>query len=123
MKKIPKKIWLVLLFVSCAAAVVMAAEKMMSVQSKEAPVRADHEPFAQILEVLNYGGCVTVMDKKGAWTQVRTQKGTTGWTPTMSLTEKKLTAQGGVTGAASITSSAEIDLAAKLFTDEVEKQY
>ncbi len=95
----------------------------MSVQSEKAVIRASPGPFAQTLATLTYGDQVTVVGEQGAWTQVRTASGATGWTQTASLSTKKIVLQAGSTDVSKTASGEELALAGKGFNSQVEGQF
>ena len=67
----------------------------MSVQSEKAPIRATATPFGQILATAVYAEQVAVVAEQGAWVQVRTAAGVTGWTQRTLLTPKKIVLNAG----------------------------
>lgn len=101
----------------------LAADKEMSVQTREARLKSEPTPFSTVVGKANLADRVTVMEEKGIWSKVRVQSsGKTGWLPTRSLTKKKLQLEAASVEKTS-ASSGEMALATKGFTPEVEKAF
>lgn len=96
---------------------------VMNVQSEKAVVRATPGPFAASVATLAYGDQVTTLAEQGAWTQVKTAAGVTGWTQTASLSKKTFKLQAGTKDVGSTASSQELALAGKGFNSQVEGEY
>lgn len=116
-----KKVWMASLFAGWSA-VAMAASTM-SVQSEKAVVRSSPGPFAQSIATLNYGDQVTVVETQGAWSQIKTATGASGWTQTASLTTKKVVLKAGSSDVGKTASGEELALAGKGFNSQVEGQF
>jgi uncharacterized protein YgiM (DUF1202 family) len=96
---------------------------VMNVQSEKAVVRATPGPFAATVATLAYGDQVTTLAEQGAWTQVKTSAGVTGWTQTASLTKKTIKLQAGGKNVGSTASGEELALAGKGFNSQVEGEF
>ncbi|GHT98764.1 hypothetical protein FACS1894142_5510 [Spirochaetia bacterium] len=95
--------------------------RTMYVASKTAELKASTGFFAEILETLQYGDQVTVLQEDGKWVEVRwvDRPSITGWMVSANLTTKRITASGSETSA----TANELALAGKGFTEEVEDSY
>lgn len=95
----------------------------MNVQSEKAVVRATPGPFAASVATLGYGDPVTTLAEQGAWTQVKTAAGVTGWTQTASLSKKAFKPKAGASNVGTTASGEELALAGKGFNSKVEGEY
>lgn len=100
-----------------------SAAGTMSVQSEKAVVRASPGPFAASVATLAYGDQVTAVAEQGAWTQVRTAAGASGWTQTASLTTKRVVLKAGANDVSRTASGEELALAGKGFNSQVEGEF
>jgi len=121
MNKSASKFLLCLLLSGVAGAA--SAATQMSVQSEKAAIRATPGPFAQTIATLGYGDRVNVIAEQGAWSQVQTAAGQTGWTQTASLTKKKVVLQAGSSDVSRTASGEELALAGKGFNSQVEGEF
>ena len=93
------------------------------VQVQRTALRAEPSFTAEVFDTLRYGQTVLVVELKGDWSRVRSPGGLVGWVharalqPPGNLLLKSLSAPSGA------TSSAEVALAGKGFTNEVEQAY
>lgn len=111
------------LLIAGFATAASAAVQQMSIQSEKAAIRATPGPFAQTITTLNYGDRVNVLAEQGAWSQVQTATGQTGWTQTASLTKKKVVLQAGANDVSKTASGEELALAGKGFNSQVEGEF
>ena len=116
-----QKILLAMLLAGFARAA-MAADQM-SVQSEKAAIRVSAGPFAQTVATAAYGDRLTVLSQQGAWAQVQTASGVTGWMQLSSLSEKKIVLQAGSHDVSKTASGEELALAGKGFNSQVEGQF
>jgi uncharacterized protein YgiM (DUF1202 family) len=121
MNQVSKKIAAVIALATLAGAS-MAADKM-SVQSEEAVIRATPAPFGAKVATAKYGDRLTVIAQQGAWSQVQTDGGASGWTQTASLTKAKVVLQAGSSDVSRTASGEELALAGKGFNSQVEGQF
>jgi hypothetical protein len=109
-----------------AIAVAATAEDvtLMSVQVKEAPLRATPSFLAKTAAALPYGSRVAVMETQGAWQRVQTPNGKhTGWLHSSALTPKRIELEAGTEDAGTAASSDELVLAGKGFNSDVEAEF
>ena len=100
------------------------AQKIMSVQVREAQLRATPSFLGKILAKTSYGDQVTVLDERGDWQKVSIDsKKLQGWMHNTALTSKRIALKAGQENVGSSVSSNEIALAGKGFNEEVEKEY
>lgn len=104
------------------SAVAFAANQL-TVQVSETRVRKDAKFWAPSVVTVSAGEKLTELSHKGAWYQVKSASGKTGWVHQSAVTTKKIALSGGSTTAAQRASSDEIALAGKGFSEEVEEQY
>jgi uncharacterized protein YgiM (DUF1202 family) len=110
-------LWIVALGAASAAC---AATMRVQVQSGQ--VRSAPSYLGGVVATVSYGQAVEVVAEQGAWQQVRTPDGKTGWMHASALTAKKVSMQAG--GAAqSGASGDEMALAGKGFNKDVEAQF
>ena len=108
----------------CAFSSTAAAQKMMSVQVKEAQLRATPSHLGKIVARTTYGSQVTILETRGAWKKVSLAGGrSNGWLHGTALTSKKIALRAGQSNVGSSVSRDEIALAGKGFSEEVESQY
>ena len=99
-----------------------ASDTEMSVQNREAKLKARPTPFAEVLETLSLAQRVTVIERGDVWTKVKAQpSGRVGWLSSQSLTEKELKLTAVNKETRTTASSGEMGLATKGFSPEVEK--
>jgi uncharacterized protein YgiM (DUF1202 family) len=113
----------ILVAVSLAGVSAAAMAGVMNVQSEKAIVRATPGPFAASVATLAYGDQVTTISEQGAWTQVKTASGVTGWTQTASLTKKTIKLEAGNKNVGTAASGEELALAGKGFNSKVEGEF
>ena len=116
-------LWIVLAALIGAPLVWAAAQKAMSVQVRNGQLRSGPSYLSKPSGAADYAERVEVLASQGAWRQVRTPSGRTGWLHESALTPRTLAmtaAEGEVrTGA----SAGEVSLAAKGFTQQIEHEY
>lgn len=106
-----------------ALSVAMVQAANMSVQSEKAIVRATAAPFAQAVATAVYGDQLAVLAEQGAWVQVRTATGVTGWVQKSLLTTKKVVLKAGASDVSKAASGEELALAGKGFNSQVEGEF
>lgn len=100
------------------------AQKVLSVQVKEAQLRATPSHLGKIVARASYGDRVTVIAEQGDWKKVSTVGGKfQGWMHNTALTSSKIALRAGQANVGSSVSRDEIALAGKGFSEEVEAQY
>lgn len=122
MKK-TKSLIIAVCLVLFVAAVAFAASKM-SVQIKEAQLRATPDYFGKVTGKASYGDQVNIEGTQGAWKKVKTVKGAqSGWMHDSALSEKEIRMSAGDKDVKLAASSSELQLAGKGFSKEVENEY
>ncbi len=107
---------------ACCLAGASLAETMR-VQVQTGQVRGTASFLGQVVTTLPYGQAVETTGTQGAWQQVRTADGKTGWMHSSALTTKRISAQTGGAAVASGASGDELALAGKGFNADVEAQF
>jgi SH3-like domain-containing protein len=110
------KILIVLLAVGAGAA--LAAP--MSVQVRNAKVRATPSQLGTVVATVDYGARVQTGEAEKGWYPVTTADGKTGWLHESALSKKPIAMRAGTTDAATGASSDEVALAGKGFNEQVE---
>ena len=105
-----------------ASAVVTAAAATMSVQVKNAPVRATPSFVGKVVGALDYGDQVEIQQTQGAWSKVA-GAGVSGWMHTSALSSRKIVLAAGQEQAKVAASGDELALAGKGFNSDVEAQF
>jgi len=105
-----------------ASAVVTAAAATMSVQVKNAPVRATPSFVGKVVGALDYGDQVEIQQTQGAWSKVA-GAGVSGWMHTSALSSKKIVLAAGQEQVKVAASGDELALAGKGFNSDVEAQF
>ena len=105
-----------------ASVVMTAAAATMSVQVKDAPVRATPSFVGQVVGSFAYGDQVEVQQTQGAWSKVA-RAGVSGWMHTSALSSKKIVLAAGQEQAKVAASGDELALAGKGFNSDVEAQF
>lgn len=108
-------------FFTLAAAVVVAATTM-SIQVRDAAVRATPSSLGKVVGHYRYADPVVVIDKKGSWRKI-TGKGAEGWVHESALSSKQLSMKQGGANVDQYASADELALAGKGFSKEVEGQF
>ena len=112
-------LFLALLVLSTAAAWAEQA-KSMSVNVKEAQVRATPSYLGKVLGTLVYGDQVQVLETQKDWMRVNAPaKGLSGWLNQSALTAKKVVLSSGSETAGQNASSGEVALAGKGFNSQI----
>ncbi len=94
----------------------------MSVQIKDAPVRATPSFVGKVVGSLAYGDQVEVQQTQGAWSKVA-GAGVSGWLHASALSSKKIVLAAGQEQAKVAASGDELALAGKGFNSDVEAQF
>ncbi len=105
-----------LLLISVSAA--FAAS--MSVQVRNAKVRATPSQLGKVVATVEYGAAVEAGALQRGWYAVTTADGKTGWLHASALSAKSITMRSGTSDAATGVSSDEVALAGKGFNEQVE---
>jgi len=112
-----------LLLAFAAVGVVYAEVRPGDVRSAQpkdgATLRAAAKPFGEITGKLPYGTRVTVLAVEGAFAQVRTDDGRTGWVRSSEVVQPSVLTGGGASGPID-TRSAEVAAAGRQFDAEIE---
>ena len=116
-------LWLGCLLVFLSIAITQADSRKMSVQIKKGQIRSRASFLGQVKAMVSYGDQVEVLSKKGAWFQVKSGRGKTGWLHKSALSEKKIILRAGRTDTRVAAVGEEATLAGKGFNEEVEKEY
>ena len=95
----------------------------MNVQVQAGQVRGTPSFLGNVVATLGYGQPVEVVGTQGAWHQVRTADGKSGWMHDSALTSKRIAAQSGGANARTGASGDEMALAGKGFNSDVEAQF
>ncbi len=118
------------IFITCCAlcllafAAVTLAQQLMSVQVKEAQLRSAPSFLGKIVEKVEYGKKVEVLEDKGDWHRGRAEETSTeGWMHTSALSKKEIILNPGKEDIQRALSSDEIVLAGKGIGPEVEKKF
>jgi hypothetical protein len=118
-----KKIMVCLIPVICLSVLwATAAGEVMSVQVKEAELRASPSFLGKIVGRLNYGDQVSVNQTQGPWKSVGGPLAN-GWIHTSALTTKTIVLKAGDKNAELAASSNEVALAGKGFNKQVEVEF
>lgn len=100
------------------------AQKTMTIQVREAQLRATPSHLGRITAKAPYGTRVHVTEERGDWKRVSVVAGKSqGWLHATALTTKRIALKAGQTGTATSVSRDEIALAGKGFSEEVEAEY
>ena len=106
----------VLLAISVSAAVTAS----MSVQVRNAKVRATPSQLGRVVATVEYGAAVQTGALQRGWYPVTLPDGKTGWLHESALSKKPIKMQAGTSDAATGVSSDEVALAGKGFNEQVE---
>jgi uncharacterized protein YgiM (DUF1202 family) len=111
------------LLVLSAATIAAEQPKKMSVNVREAQVRATPSYLGKVLGTLAYGDQVQVAEKQKGWVKVSAPaKGLSGWINESALTAKKVVLSSGSGTAGQDASSGEVALAGKGFNSQIEAE-
>ncbi|PIE35271.1 hypothetical protein CSA56_04860 [candidate division KSB3 bacterium] len=100
------------------------AEKLMSVEVKEAKLRSGPSYLRKVVTTVAYAQQVNVLGEKGDWKNVSVPgSGTKGWMHESALTKKTIILKAGEKDIEKAATSDEVALAGKGFNEEVEKQF
>ena len=114
---------LALFVVGALAAVALAAGTVLTIQIQETRLRGGAKFWAPSVTTVRYGEKVTQVGSHGAWFEVTTAAGQRGWIHQSAVTTKSVDLSGGSSTADAQTTTAEVSLAGKGFSDEVEEAY
>ncbi len=112
------KIKVLAVVLAISAGVVLAAP--MSVQVRNAKVRATPSQLGRVVASVDYGVMIQAEGPQNGWYQVTTVDGKTGWLHESALSKKALKMRAGTSDAATGVSSDEVALAGKGFNEQVE---
>jgi len=115
--------WLSASLLAVATAVLAAGPVAMSVQVKNAQMRATPSFLGAMVAPLNYGDRLQVVEQQGDWAKVTTPDGKTGWVHNSALTKKKIAMSAGDASAQTAASTDEMALAGKGFNAAVEADF
>jgi uncharacterized protein YgiM (DUF1202 family) len=118
-----RKRWWSLGCIALAAAALAAGPVTMSVQVKNAQIRATPSFLGKLVAPLNYGDRLQVLEKQGDWSKVTAAGGQTGWVHSSALTKKRIEMQAGNANARTAASDDELALAGKGFNSTVEADF
>jgi len=100
------------------------AQKTMSVQVKEAQLRATPSFLGKIVARASYGERVNVAEDRGTWKRVLLPGGKAqGWVHASALTTKRIVLRAGQTDVRTSATQGEIALAGKGFNEQVEAAF
>lgn len=94
----------------------------LSVQVRNAKVRATPSQLGAVVGTVDYGATVQAGTLQKGWYPVTTPDGKTGWLHESALSRKPIAMRAGTTDAATGVSSDEVALAGKGFNEQVEKK-
>jgi SH3-like domain-containing protein len=92
----------------------------MSVQVRNAKVRATPSQLGRVVATVEYGAVVRAEAPQQGWYRVTTANGQTGWLHESALSKKPIAMRAGTSDAATGVSSDEVALAGKGFNEQVE---
>ena len=98
------------------------AQEVMSVQVRNAELRATPSFMGKPVSMVPYGTKVTVASQKGAWVLVNAI-GKQGWVNQTALTKRQLSQRAGSENARTGATSDEMALAGKGFSADVESEF
>jgi uncharacterized protein YraI len=113
---------MIMAIVMASAVMTASAATTMSVQVKDAPVRATPSFVGKVVGTLAYGDQVEIQQTQGAWSKVA-RAGVSGWMHTSALSSKKIVLAAGQEQAKVAASGDELALAGKGFNSDVEAQF
>lgn len=112
----------VLVVLLLLALTALAADQL-SVQVRDAKLRARASYLGPATGNVAYGDQLTVLESRGPWRRLRADDGTTGWLHESALTTKKIKLAAGAEDAAIAADQDELALAGKGFSEEVEQAF
>lgn len=112
------KIRVLVVLLAITAGVALAGP--MSVQVRNAKVRATPSQLGKAVATVDYGAVVEAGAVQNGWCPVTMPDGTTGWLHESALTKKRIAMSAGTSDAATGVSSDEVALAGKGFNEQVE---
>jgi len=112
------KIKALAVLLAVSASVALAAS--MSVQVRNAKVRATPSQLGRVIGTVEYGTAVQTGALQRGWYPVTTADGQKGWLHESALSAKPISMQAGTSDAATGVSSDEVALAGKGFNEQVE---
>jgi len=95
----------------------------MSVQVREAQLRATPSFLGKLTGAGAYGDRVAVQETRGDWRKVQLPSGQSGWMHNSALTAKKVVLQADAPTAQAAASGDELALAGKGFNSDVEAEF
>ena len=115
-----------ILTLALAALLLAAAEpagRQLTVQVMSAKIRKEAKFWAPAVATAEAGQKVEEAGRAGAWVEVVTAAGARGWVHESAVTYEAVRLSGGSRTADRSTSTKDVSLAGKGFTEEVEEQY
>jgi hypothetical protein len=100
-----------------------AGAETLSIQVREATLRASPSALGAPVGAAKYTEPVTVEERRGGWVRVRTAAGATGWVHESAVTAKRLVLRAGDETVATGASVREVALAGKGFNEEIEQAF
>jgi hypothetical protein len=113
----------VLLALAVAVRGMAAGDARMSVTVRTGQLRATPSALGTPRQAVAYGDRVSVLTRRGAWFEVRTEAGASGWIHESALTKKTVVLTGGGADVSATASGSELALAGKGFNKEVEAKF
>ncbi len=95
----------------------------LTVQVREAQLRAAPSFLGKLTGTCAYGDRVTVLEERGDWKKVKASAGPSGWLHGSALTARRVVLQAGEPTAQTGASSDELALAGKGFNSDVEAEF
>ena len=99
------------------------AATQMSIQIQTGQLRETPTFLGRIVTSVQYGDRVDIVTKQGAWNQVRTAGGKSGWIHESALTRDKIVLKAGAQDVNRTASGEELALAGKGFNSDVEADF
>lgn len=101
----------------------LIAESVLTVSVQKTQIRTKPSFLGKPVASASYGEEVSVLGKKGGWTQVKTKSGKSGWISTAALTDEKIELSAKSGNVDKYASQSEVALAGRGFNKSVEAQY
>lgn len=99
------------------------AAEQLTVQVREAVLRASPSMLGEPVNRVPYATPVAVEERKAGWARVTPPAGAAGWVHESALTRKRLQLAAGDASVASGASTREVALAGKGFSEQIEKEF
>jgi hypothetical protein len=111
------------LVLALALALTALAAEQLSVQVREASLRARPSYLGPATGEVGYGTRLTVLESRGPWRKLLADDGTEGWLHESALTTKKIKLAAGDGDVAAGADTDELALAGKGFNEDVERAF